>query len=104
MIHHPAETEDSEPEDDEETREEEGEEKTSYHGYTCQVTGESEPLTITTASPPTPPRDLRVTVVDYNEAHIKWKPPIEYGAEVIGKVKGHSLKVMYSHEEGQHSK
>ena len=41
-------------------------------------------LTITTASPPIPPKDLKVSV-DYNVARITWEPPVECGTEVIGK-------------------
>ena len=78
MIAEPITIPDSDDEDEEEDNDQ--------YSYTCLVSGESEVLTITTASPPIPPKDLKVSV-DYNVAHITWESPVECGTDVIGKVK-----------------
>lgn len=49
------------------------------------LTSKSEHLTVKTASPPDPPRNLGVIATTCNSLLVAWDPPEEHGVEVIGK-------------------
>ncbi|XP_022109025.1 uncharacterized protein LOC110989168 isoform X4 [Acanthaster planci] len=52
--------------------------------YEVPVLSQTESITVTTASPPEPPSQLTVASVGSNTVQLKWEPPTEKGAEVIG--------------------
>ncbi|ESO91438.1 hypothetical protein LOTGIDRAFT_153880 [Lottia gigantea] len=48
------------------------------------LTAKSKHISLTTASPPNPPRNLGVKATTCNSLQVIWDPPEEHGAEVIG--------------------
>ena len=50
------------------------------------VLSQTESTTVVTASPPQPPSHLDVTSVGATTVQLKWKAPVERGAEVIGMI------------------
>ncbi|KAL5013163.1 hypothetical protein ScPMuIL_007433 [Solemya velum] len=64
---------------------EEAENTVGHEGINAFIlTSKSEHLTVKTASPPDPPRNLGVIATTCNSLLVAWDPPQEHGVEVIG--------------------